>query len=750
MASFTDHFVALVKTSLSLDMVDGDASITVVDSSYLSAGDSIIIDSDTFLIDSINGNSINVNPQTNTLHSSGAVVSVDDSALDGLTPGTAKKSSIFIDGADANNHTRVWIRRINGYEFPANQSARYSEMIAWPLPGEPMYDERPQSAIDAGWDNDTDEFFMNLKTFAGVHNAVTDAQIKYINMRVESDALANVPMFYKKGGNLVFDNCNIVHRRSHHSYGPFVRMEPAGTNNLKLIRCTYTEDGVNCAIMGVYHTHDFNFVRNVEIIDSEINSDMGIYLHRLGSRNYCGDTTLSIINSTAVFSNSAATVGGEGIYVNGYITVNAKDSTIRTKHLVRSSIENRNYGMPPLGIDIVDSDIESTSHMFYWYSTNYRGHESNGYKKWSFKDSRIIANGHIIYFYRPSDMTIRQYGDIIFKRCTLSATSTMVHMQNHSYVGSLIFVDNDILFAGKIFYSTSMSAKQSIISIRDASFSASLFYGLYYASIDLSNVVINGPITEPACYYNKITANNIYAHGFLGHESYKIENSIIDTNGASDPMPNASSAILRGCTVTSHNSKIGNGKAGQLTFIDCKINGDISHSGVSWRTIFESEVNNKSVPYSSFDMYCKKEISSVFRVGGSDGALMLSSEKMQTTGFISTKDISTDLSIGSSSVAVFFASTASASLLNKKSSIGFRYKKGDGTIYLMPATIEVDTVSSWDGLIEGVTRYKASADIVNNSNAIGDDKKVVLELQYSPDIDDIDNEIYLDMNIKSE
>ena len=750
----TNYFVDIWNTELASDALTGVTDVDVVDATEFANNDTILIGTESYVISSISGNTITLSSATTADYSTGDAVMFDDSTRDGLSPSTAKRNTIFIDGADVNNDSIVWIKRSANLELAANTTGgSYITMIAWPITSDDYgYNDRPTEGISAGWDSAIDEFFLNLKTFHIAHNATTDSQVRYANMRIESDAVDQVPMFYKKGGNIYFDNCAVVNRRTHQAYGPFVRMQSSGTNNVWITKSTYSDGGGGASVVGVHHTDDHNFARVLHIIDSNVlTSSNLIYTHCTNDYIYQNRNEVIIENSSIVSQYTLISHGGYRSYINSYNSLTIINSTVRAVHLLKNTSADVYYGMSPLEIDISDSDIETTNTMFYFYHRNLGGHDSNGYKQWRFRDSRLKCNGNLVYFYRVDQKYIRQYGAISIKRCSIDTSgNTVIHMQNHSNWNSLVFIGNDIISMGRVLYTTANPDASSDIDIRDAIISSNLIYGGSKYNVNLSNVVVDGYITESNVYYESVRANNVTCNGFLGHGTYKVENSKLQATTATDVIPSAMSAVLRGCSVDTMSGKIGNSNAGQLSFIDCILSGDFMYKGESFRSIFNSNVNNIIIPYFNSDMRTTKEISSIFRISGSDGTLKLSTLYGDIHSMLSTNEINSELTSGASSAVVYFATAIPLDKLNKKLYCGFRYLDLDGNTHIEKATIEPDLSSSWDGIQDGINSYRAYADLVNIASPIGTDKKVVLELLYSIDEDDTEDTMYIDMNLKSE
>lgn len=755
MAAYTNYFVDMETTITTADATSGD-NIISVEAVFFDTSHSLLIAGNTYTISAINNLDVTLNEALSGDVSAGAIIAIDDSSFDGLSPDTAKRTTLFIDGADINNHSRVWIRRKSGFTVESNtDGGKYTEMIVWPYDNtQSKYDIRPQAGIDAGWDNDTDEFSLDVGVSWIGHNGSEDAIVSYENMKIDSQTADAIPCFLKKGGDISFINCDITNNRTNVNTGPFIRMQPHGASNVHLTGSTYRSSGTNSSLVGISTSDDFNFEKNIYIENSEIISD-GLIFHAYSTaiRKYQNNNSVYISDSNVacyiVMRHSA-----NDAYINGYNAIGISNSIVRAKNILTYYTSDRYYGMSPLLINVDSSDIETTDTMFNYYSVNISGHESNGYREWRLRDSRLVSAGNLISYNNSNDSSrtaSRQYGDISFKRCEVHvAGNNVLYTNNIPNLGRFVYMDNKTMSCKTLVTFSGHMEHDSFVAIKDTHFVGNLIEGVDNIAVDLSNVVIDGLITDSNVSNESVDGNNIQCTGFEGFGSYRLENSLLDSINLSDIVPNAASAVMKGCIIDSHGANIADSYARDITFIDCDITGELLQSNVSNRTIFNSKLNNTDISYFNSSSYTNKEISPIFRVGGSDGTIKLSGMANDIRCSQSIKTLSGELAVGASSVVLYFATPIVLSSLNKFGKIRTRYIDIDGVVALKEMIISGDTASSWDGIQNGTNTYRASCDVVNSNRPIGDDKSVVIEFEYYPDEDEPYGDIYIDMNLAYE
>ncbi len=746
------YYVDLEKTQLSTDSVTGDTIVSVDDASFISSGDDLKIGAEIYTVDSVSANDITLTSATTADYTTGTTVEIDDTNLDGLTPQTAKRSTIFIDGADVNNVNTVWVRRKTGYTLTANSPlVSYCHIIFWPSEGQYMYEERPQEGIDAGWDTDVDNSGIDLQSHIIYHNnGSNNTDMLYGNVKlIYANNTDSTPAFIIKGGNLEFRNSKIECNRTHNYRGPLVRNEHSGTRHVMFRDCEI--DIPNTSIMSVYDSHDHNHIRYADFYNTTVRGQAIFVTHCTSTNKYQGWNIVNSENSEFYLTATMIAQGGYRSYINGYNKFVLSNTIVRSQMMLSNRTTDSYWGMSPLSIDISNCDIEttSTSAMFYFYHRNSHGHDSNGYEKWKIRNSRIVSAGKLFYFYRPDAKLIRQYGTIDIRGCEIDIEDTFLHMQNLSNWGRFIFTRNKIIRCGRLIYSTANPDSESLISIRDGHFNNSLIYGGNKYNVSLSNVSIDGWITESNVYYENVDAVSVECRGALGYGVYRFLNSDINTVTEADPINNTASAVFKGCNIDSVGGNIAGAVANQVTFIDSNIDGNLFGEFNSWRTVHNSTVNSVSVPYYDSSILTRKEISPIFRIGGSNGTVKLTHLQSSEIAILEMKGITGELSAGATKVVLYFASTISEAYMDNIEVVA-RYFDSAGDSRYVSFYISVDQSSSWDGIQDGSTLYKASAELVGINIPIGDDRRVIVEFRANIEPDDIDKVAYIDTDLKSE
>ena len=151
-----------------------------------------------------------------------AVFFVDPSNGDNANSGASPTEAFAtIEGilsdtsATYDNPHVVWIRRGTSQQLSGNvaidNSGLFAKFVGWPSDGDPMYYERPQAGVDAGWDNDVaDKPLIDCNTnFIGT-TSDNPANIYAANCSFGMPD-GEYKIFNVAGGNLVLENIEADH-----------------------------------------------------------------------------------------------------------------------------------------------------------------------------------------------------------------------------------------------------------------------------------------------------------------------------------------------------------------------------------------------------------------------------------------------------------------------------------------------------------------------------------------------------------
>ncbi len=745
------YFVDLEKTALSADIATGATDITVDDASFINSTHSLKIGTEVYDIDSISGNTITLSSATTADYVTGQSVEIDDSNFDGLSPAQAKRTTIFLDGEDVNNHSYVWIKRAGSVELTENISGlRYIHMRVWPRAGEYFYDERPQEGIDAGWDSFSADFGININTYLIYMNGVENCQVSFSNFDyINASEADSLPVFYKKGGALKFYGCNISCARTHDYRGSLVRTEIAGTNEVWFYGC-YVE-ALETSIVASYDSHDFNYSRYVYLRQGTvIRARQIMNMHCDSSSKYQGWNIVDAAENSEMYCVYVIAQGGSKSYINGYNSFRLRDTKVRTTHVLSNRSTSSYWGMSPIEIDIDGCDIETTSNMFHFYHRNYSGHESNGYRDWRIVNSRIVANGHIIYFNRHDNKNASQRNPLIFTGNEVSATKTMFYLTNLSAWGRLIFQNNKILNASKLIYNTVGSTDWSNINIKDAEFTSDMIDGGNKYKGDFKNVYVHQKLTTSSVSTERFYLENVRCSGIDGYGQYVIKSSTIESYNAYDPIPNSRGAVIEYSTIISNGSSIGGGGDADITLLKCNVEGDIYIDTEGQMRAYDCTLNGVERNFFERVGRTQKEISSIFRIGGASGSLKVwTADVSNPASSIISPVGSYELQPSENSVKLFFATPFDIDFITGDGfSASFTFVDDSGITRIQNATsIMEDDESSWDGLLQGENKYVASLDMSQAPYPIGEDRTVRVNISAFPPTSG-PSYIYLDTALK--
>jgi len=749
-----------LESGLSADHHEGDIvgkvenGVLELDLVNFSTEDTLLINGESYQVDSISGTSVVLSSQLLSDVPSGTYISIDDADKDGLTPETAKRSTIFIDGDSVNEPSTVWVKRNSTFELSENtDGATWSKIIFWPKEGEEYYDTRPQEGIDAGWDDENGESKILFNTYYINHNQTEDARIYYINVDLmHSDVADSIPMFYKKGGDMDFVNCTIENNRTHNRYGGIIRGQHDGSRTITFRGCHI--ESPDAAIYGEYDSEDINHYRHV-ILDNTYFSGYAVF-SKYCTNDYIYQNTRksTIINNSFVSVYNVIRGSAYRSYINGFDEFYFRDSTIlASNRILSNNSTDQYYGMSPVKIDIDNCTIESKNEMFYLYHRNNNGYDYVCYEDWKITNSSITCGGNLFHLY-ANERLLKQYGKFIIEDCEVNINWTALYCDDIDAIGPIIFRNNNIVNLDSLVYVEILQEDVSIIHIRDAVISDYLVSGGGKYNIDLRNVLINGSLSgenDIASEDDLIFIDNVKCGRIWTTGKVNATNSIISSL-SDDALKYQGGSIFRNCEILTSGTDVLTGSNSSASFVDCTFDCNIDTNYSSSIEAFNCNVDGEFYPYYSRDHLTRKKMTPVYRVGGHDGALLVKQGYYNGITNISLTDINGVFEENSTKISLYASTNAQIDTLSDRSkfTIDLYYTDADGVSHKVEGVASIDTQSEWNGVPDTYANIKFTFDMITASTIIGDDRNVSIDMLYFPKEYDENISFYVDIDLVSE
>ena len=741
--ALTTYFVDLTTAKLTADVLTGATSLELDDVSFLLDTYTVKIGAETYDIDTIVGNTVNLLSATTADYIIGDVVSVDDTALDGLTPATAKRT-VQIPGVDINNKTEIWLRRNVPLDMTTNITLTYSDITVWPESDKYGYDVRPQEGIDAGWDDDVDNSAIHFNSFyIGAHGP-GDNEAELNNFKLMDTDTTNAPAIYQKGNYFKIRNSEIMHNRgTDHNVSQFIRMQKGNTTTIDFVNCEIHNP--SSVIVGVYNNDDFNWGRSVNFDNCYI---VGVAIARMYCTNdyiYQNRLEIEIKDSILELTGNFLAYGSNRGYFNSAYIIRILNSKVNAYRLIANVTTDTYYGMTPYRITIQDSDIDTVAELVYFYHRNYVGHESNSYETNSIINSTIKCS-KMFYMYRPDRTTWRLYSPIIIKGCTISCSSWMFFFQNGANFNKLIFLNNKVLDCGSFFYSNLSHNGISSVELDGVLIKGRLLEEADNFTIKLKDTIVTGELFYGASNSHTLEAFNCQFKSvpYLRYSDFNMESCKIGPNGSTSVL-DYGTGIFKDCDIDSDGLAIGDSNESNYIFDNCNINADIYN--IKKLKLFNSIVKNKNEPYLSNQLGAISKVSPMFRIGGAEGSV----EMYQCDGEegeFKVYDISRDLIVDTTKIVMYGLTSGVLSDLDDESNIlKASYRDTNNAVQYVDVVVELDGVSQWDGITPDLTRIRFIADMGQVLDMNPDNPTVTFRLAFRKDPI---IKFFLDMDIKAE
>lgn len=700
------------KSPSTADVAVDDTVIHVEDGSIFAGGQIVWFSGVKYTVDSVSGNDITLTTAVTTAGSAGVELVIDDLSWDGLTPQTAKRSGsaywIFdaMSGSGNADRNTVWVRRGANIFTHGVRGVRHVDVIFWPIEGEAFYNERPQEAIDAGWDNDSGKTsYVHVGTDHFDLNA-SDSTVSINNVEIDADNGADDGMFVTQG-NVTFRHCKITNRRTNTELAPIIQHWTGYNMYARFYNCDiYAAASIMSRDNGAGGT---NAMMYLYMQDCDIDAGTGLRAYCSKDYEWQNHREIHIVNSNAVFRDRVFVQQGRHSYINGRNYIRIEGSIVHTERVMYWYTTDYNYGMSPLKVEVINSELYSNQRAFHFYHRNWGGHESNSYETIKFKNSKLVCGEHFMLFERPDQTAARLKGPIIFENCEIDVVQRLVHVYgNLSEFNKFIFTGNKIINATYLLRVDCYVSGTSTVNINGAHINGHALENIDYVNGVISNSYISGYAAVGDMTFSNIKMRNVDTQGISVNGKVDIDNCIIGRNDSANRLDNISGTIRNSKLRLSGAKPLVNGKV-NLNIINCDIEGDFDSPRNSEVRIFDSRVNGASTTYLAHSNNVSKKIVPIFRIGGSDISLEVNNHSNFESLFY-VDEIRGTLEDGKTKIEMYFVSNMSRDALENNFLFRLTYEKNDGGFDFVGCTIEEDNLSQWDGIPSGLMPMKAYVD----------------------------------------
>ncbi len=630
-----------------------------------------------------------------------------DDANDGLTAALPKKDIFLLSGVSNLDTNTIWVRR-GSYTFLEIKTINFAHIVFWPEEGQYMYNDRPAEGTAEGWDADVDESIFDI---AGYRVTLTgsNAQLFTIaNTKILADTTANVGLFYVNGGTFNIESCIIESGRTGVDTGSIFNIVYSGYVYFNFNNSNIT---ISSAFCGMPTGEDMNRYWEINIDNCTIVSWGIVRKYTTLSSDYGNTMMCTINNSDITASDSILSSTGYSRFDGEYrITINS--STVRTRSLAREAVSAGSRSSPNISLKIDDCTITTTHELLRWHAATSVSYPHPNVYPTIITNSTISCTSLYYHYLGSSSASDNRY-DTTFTviGCNLTISGRAFDFAYTQYVYGIIFYNNNILLLGGDFiYSAYRFYGTSIINISEAVIGGHLFYGGGGIRAKLNNLVINGYLTTSVSGNGIIYANNCSATAVHGSDVHELVNCSIGPNNGGNSLSNLKASVFKNCNIDSSGIPMLVSKNSDVTMIDCTINADIENSeDESSITIFNSEVNNINTPFIAKELNVLKKISSIFRVGGSDGSLEISSKLSDFSSCI-IDEVRGVPSVGSNTVSAYILYSGSFDLAKERISSTISYTDTSDFVNFFACEVTEDLSSSWDSVLPEYSKIKISAD----------------------------------------
>ncbi len=641
---------------------------------------------------------------------------------DGLTPGAAL-ADIFKDvGAGAEDIPTFWIKRGETIVIAEAKVLNYGNVYAWPKSDATIFASRPQEGIDAGWDGDlvADPIIQtHSSSIVNINVSVLDlSNLHFIG--VEFSLIDAGTLFQLQSARIIMDNCSFTGGTTSvyvfgYVAGSSAKQDENGIvelNNCSLLISDW--ESTSSAMFYFTPNVDLNYKHEIFINNSTFNG-IGTFIYAITNshtRYLKAFIENSNIRASAFFSRTSNDGGTKAQYV--YLTINNTDV-----YSVEDNFEigySTTYCLRTFHLTTNNSHFVSGGHTLDEY------HSQNSNSCYSVLD--VICQGssfQSLGFFRNYAYNKVRVNNLDIRGCTFRNMENVFYFYGLYSVTKFNFVNNILDEVGMVVNcssNTSYAARCKFnISLKGQSVATSLI-----------NVCDGGYIYIEDCNIGKElcqsnTANlNIVA---VNSNFDAIRGNYHHVSLRSCRLESPTTPALPDCTGASYDSQIISeyhpllGPKSNFLFNRCNITTPkiIIPERENVAKMVDCVFNGVPTPLKEVNGVIKKEITPIYRVGGSPFSLSLTTIAIDSQTRTVAGDVYCAHNIAKPTVSIYMNSVfdiATTNVVTLKASF-----IADGLLKVVDMDIVVDPSSQWDGVQASNTPYYATINLSTYNIASG-------------------------------
>lgn len=646
-----------------------------------------------------------------------------DNANDGLTTATALADIFKV--MDVTNHvdaSEFWVRRGTEIVFSETKLMPFAQVFGWPNEGDFGYDTRPEDGR-ASWDADvidsavikaTGDFYIDVKG--------ADADIKFCNIKFLDEGIGALQYIQASYGNLVFENCDISWSRTgDRRHSGFCQVSKSGDEptsyeiEVLFNNCNISSDTETSVIF--IDPSYANYTKRFIFRDTIANLYILANFEDGGGDQYLGSCYLDIIDSeiTVDFTVFKHLAYGGASY--GYYYVDFLRSKFYSQRSVLEGTDANTNNYDSLSIWNIKSEACTYNVSGYLFEISPASTAPSYIPQLTgfyFVDNIVEYGASVLYFYPKYSYANNRpqiAGPTYFKGNYFDLTSSVIKVyKNASYIywnSTISFINNEYANVTSLFYTNAAltgSVQKLTVVEENMSLSSDLQNTtMLKTEIMLTSCNINGKLGA----FNKGRATLLLSniHGIDASIDLDMRYSTITGNPA---IQQVTSALIKNSIIESPTVPI-NSISGSATFIDCEITNDFSQPIVGNVQAYNCVVNGVTNAYTSNKEGQLRNVSGVYRQGGSNGSVVTDGE-LGVDMSILFDNLSGIIEAGKSAATIYFVTPNDIIGDDIQASVKVTLEI-DGVPSYRNLTIEEDTESTWDGLVADMHKYKATLDL---------------------------------------
>ena len=678
-----------------------------------------------------------------------------DNANDGLTPATAI-ADIFAIDTDAATLATYWVRRGSTFTLASNGSTitkSFGIIVSYPTATDEKYADRPQAAIDAGWDNDASTPFLMSLNRNGASWVLTDSSfgehLEFYN--VEFEAVSNTAitaLFTIHAPYLKFYNCDFKQKSSSNLYLLSQGTTGGGTspeaNVIEFSGCKSSRSGAGTLYVVVATSSGtISYTKRYKIKDSDMGGVHTAFYIAPGTHAYTYDIEVE---------NSRITSSGDTFFFR--TSTSHSTSTFHChvhsgSRIISTSANNFQFGNENYQ-RVYRGNIELEDSIFVCPGSTLKFNQrQNNASNAERLDSLValrceFSSNRVIDSYAYARMYVN--GDFIFEECKFIGQSTVFYLygtrsNNLKVIDARFDRAKNFLYTESAYYS---GTNKIHLSFKGQTLLGNIANFISELDLHMEDSIVYGDIStaDTAVLTGEIVGSEVGAIGCGGVGDMKILGSRV-SSPSGKALENIKGTIVDSQILSQGGVLFDNDKSSLMiegtTFV-CAGMGVPKNTAIR---MLRSTVNSVPAPFSEVSVGRTVKSSPIYRVGGADYSLHCSLHSFKKGQLYTVPNIYGTYVSGKNLMSLFLSSVDE----DIANIIEVRALFIEGGVLKTITLSSTPDASSWSGITQSVTSLKYTVDL--SSFSLLDNQSVRFLTTLQSREDDV-TALYLDPMIKGE